>query len=184
MRQALMETPEGQTFLPVSRLTEWFEGLTGIAGEWRETAPRMIDLAAHTAARSLSMEPDLEPEGQAEGEAPEAVPEPPGGRLADESDASDEPTVVVEPEFARNAPAPEAPPRPAPQPSTSGFTAVLRPPSPSQPVPALLPPPKPKLPDPGVAGSRRMRAVREYAPWVMAGLVAGSLLTWLIWKLG
>ena len=63
MRQSLLETPEGQTFLGVGRLMDWFDGLTGASGDWNVTKPRMLDLAARSAARSL------DEDGEAEGEA-------------------------------------------------------------------------------------------------------------------
>ncbi|MHB8417693.1 MAG: serine/threonine-protein kinase [Myxococcales bacterium] len=198
LRQALLETPEGQAFLPVSRLTEWFDGLTGMEGDWHETQPRFLDLAARSAARSIdddldaegtlssSEEPQgplvpfdvgedrTEPAAFLRTKLPPGLPKaggairgsptqkeplgPPAG-LPDE-----EPTHVQEPSVS----VPTAPSRPKASPGP----LARRPPAVAPAVAVPWPPPRP-----------RPSLLREYAPWIVGGLVTGAAATALIWRL-
>jgi serine/threonine-protein kinase len=205
MRQALYETPEGQTFLPAGRLIEWFEGLTGVTGEWHETQPRFLDLAARSAARSMDDDADAEPDTDSE-RAPDLAaeptlahdpaPEPSGPWLPPQPDGADdrtEPAVIrAQPPASSGVPRTRTP-IPPPVPTTPGRRSAMPTPSPrpKASVPSLAPKarvPTPRaLPGPPVA-EPRLKAflreyAREYAPWVLGGLSAGAILTWLVWRL-
>ncbi|MHB1843880.1 MAG: serine/threonine-protein kinase, partial [Deltaproteobacteria bacterium] len=210
MRQALLETPEGQTFLGVHRLNDWFDGLTGASGDWNVTNPRMLDLAARSAARAL--EGEEEEEGGTSEASARALAGPWG-------DAPDE---LTEPAHELKVPAARPPPpvqelRTEPIPSRRLDEAprpklrdTLRNPSPpalaglfDSAEPSITEPtsikPPPDLPGPfrsapsterptGPPTGLRDRLpgpaiVREYLPWIAGGLFAGSTLTWILWRL-
>jgi len=188
MRQALLETPEGQVFLPVARLTEWFDGLTGVTGEWHETQPRLLDLAARSAARSI--DDDLDGEGTL------SSSEEPGAPLVpfDEGDDRTEPAFIppkveVRRELGPPTSVPDDAPtrveesRVPPPPPVRRKSPVPGPPV-RRPVPRVGPPPRAApLPPPVATPPGRPSLVREYAPWVVGGLVTGAAATALLWKL-
>jgi eukaryotic-like serine/threonine-protein kinase len=206
MRQALYETPEGQTFLPSSRLTDWFDGLTGVTGEWHETQPRFLDLAARSAARS--MEDGEEVEGDPALPAPMAattslappVPQlpavepsgpwlPPVGGLDDQTEPAFIPATApdssTDPGNRPPYPIPEAPTvsaRSGTPRATPRATPQPRPKSPVPGAPAKLRAATPKPPLP-VARPQEKSLFREYGPWVVGGLSVGATLTWLVWRL-
>lgn len=215
MRQALLETPEGQSFVGTPRLTDWFDGLTGASGDWNVTQPRMLDLAARSAARALEGE---EEEGTSEASAPSS-----SGPWGDGFDEPTEPARIFPPPAAAARPAIAAPPPPPPLPPPPIQEFGTEPiparriaesleqrgpgpgrarleasaPEPSFTEPTTLRPLEPPVPPPiapATAAPGRLRperlslarllpTAREYAPWIAGGVLAGSTLTWLLWKI-
>ncbi len=201
MRQALYETPEGQTFLPAGRLIEWFEGLTGVTGEWHETQPRFLDLAARSAARSMDDDADGEPDTDSEprpeptqaqeptdgGERTQAQeptqgrdspPEPSGPWLTPPPDGTED---LTEPAFV-----PAVAPEVATDPDRS--RPPVLPPSAVPPArrapPATTPQPRPKGAVPSLAPRLRAHTPRSLPPPVAEPLRKNVIREYAPWVLG
>ncbi len=175
MRQSLLETPEGQSIVPVARLSDWFDGLTGLGSTWQETQPRYLDLAARSAARAVDVDGEPE-EDSGTPDTAEARRLPAFDGMEDRTD----PVMVPPRPILGVTPAPPAkavrasPPKVAPAgpevdpEATISHTGPLGEAEPTGPV---RPAPRPFV---------RLWLFGEYGAWIVGGVIAGALLTWLI----